>query len=214
MIRNLVAAEGVKMCQTLCPMTSVLSEPDVATSDVSKSAPSPFFLSLIPQNRQKNVARAKVTSRQFSILLSRPGCELCGTSFHRQRLSSPLLKVDFKVTTVWFMPSVTMFCVELFQKFRLGIVLHSNCNKSPTAGWTFQKCSKCKIWRLRGWHCSISALLRSVEQILCIQHHLHWSYQYTFTFDLAILFRWYYYRYQSNFILLLSRWEQKRYIYH
>ena len=37
MIRNLVSAEGVKMCQTLCHLASLVPDPDVATSDVSKS---------------------------------------------------------------------------------------------------------------------------------------------------------------------------------
>ena len=40
MIRNLVSAEGVKMCQTLCHLASLVPDPDVATSDVSKSVPS------------------------------------------------------------------------------------------------------------------------------------------------------------------------------
>ena len=36
----LVAAEGVKMYQTLCHLSSLLPEPDVAIFDVSKSVPS------------------------------------------------------------------------------------------------------------------------------------------------------------------------------
>ena len=37
---HLVAAEGVKMCQTLCHLASLLPDTGVATSDVSKSVPS------------------------------------------------------------------------------------------------------------------------------------------------------------------------------
>ena len=40
---HLVAAEGVKMCQTLCHLATLLPDPVVATSDVAKSAPSLEF---------------------------------------------------------------------------------------------------------------------------------------------------------------------------
>ena len=37
---HLVAAEGVKMCQTLCHLATLLPDPVVATSDVAKSVTS------------------------------------------------------------------------------------------------------------------------------------------------------------------------------
>ena len=40
MIRNLVAAEGVKLCQFLCHLATLLPDPVVATSVLTKSAPS------------------------------------------------------------------------------------------------------------------------------------------------------------------------------
>ena len=84
-------------------------------------------------------------------------CQLYGRACTKTPFEWPLFINDswvpssftlwLPVCTLCLVPSVTMFCFVICQKFQLPVGLRSSCSISPTAGGTCQKCfTKHRYW--------------------------------------------------------------------